>query len=89
MSSADATGGQEPRIHKMVLTALSNKDLLPQSQALFPSKVRAWYLAVRSKHAVLWLSTVSAFQRNTAKFQYWVSFGKTEIYLQLHEQDLA
>lgn len=74
MSSADATGGQELRVHKMVLTALSKKELLPLSQAMLPSRVRAWYLAVRSKHAVLWLSTVSAFQRNSAKFQYWVSF---------------
>lgn len=74
MSSADAIGGQELRVHKMVLTALSKKNLLPQSQALIPSRVRAWYLAGRSKRAVLWLSTASVFQRNTAKFQNWVSF---------------
>lgn len=84
----NATGHQNLRVHKMVLTALFKKDLLHKSQTLLPNKRQSMVLSckIKAHSSVAQHRAACAFQKSTAKFQYWIYFRKSEIYLQPHRQ---
>lgn len=76
----------------MVLTALSKKDLLHKSQAPLPNRLQSSTVLsykIKARHSVARCREQSVPSKETAKFQYWISFWKSEIYLQLHMQGFA